>query len=70
MRSGRHALRAQVAAGDQLGHDADRDLGHRLRADFQADRRRHSVQVDAEMPASRRLSKMSRILRRLPISPT
>ena len=70
VRTGNQTLRAQVAPGDQLGHDADRDLGHRLRADLQTDRRGHASRSVSAMPASRRLSKMSRILRRLPIKPT
>ena len=37
--------RAQVAPRDQLGDDADRDLDHALRADVQADRCRHPLQV-------------------------
>src|SRR5580693_7569689 len=45
MRSGRDSLRAQVAACDQLGDDADGNLWHRLRADLQPDRRGHTLQV-------------------------
>src|SRR5690349_15699412 len=33
---GRGTGAAKISTGDQLGHNADRDLGHRLRADGQA----------------------------------
>ncbi len=38
-------LSGPSSPGDQLGHDTDRDLGHRLRADLQADRRGHTLQI-------------------------
>ena len=63
--------RAQVPPGDQLGDDADGDLGDGLRADVETrpgpSTRARSASA---IPGSRRLSKISRILRRLPIRPT
>ena len=63
-------VRAQVGAGDQLGHDAHSDLRHRLRADVVPQRGMHPGQRLGWGPFAMMSSKISRIFRLLPIIPT
>ena len=60
---------AQIPMRDQLGDDTHRNFRDGLRADVQAQRRMHPPQASAEIPSRSRSSKISRILRRLPIIP-